>query len=53
MTTRRSTVTLLLSGLLLSLGSCATDVGYYLLNAAIDYLPDLIDAWTEASTTTT
>lgn len=48
----KTTAILLLSGLLVSLGSCATDVGYYLLSALSDYLPDILNTLTETSTTT-
>jgi hypothetical protein len=37
-------------GVLLSLGSCASDLGYYVVDALIDYLPDLLAA---LDTTTT
>jgi hypothetical protein len=52
MKARKWTAAVLLSGLLLSFGSCVTDVGYKLLNTAVDYLPDLLDAWLGTSTTT-
>lgn len=42
----------LTSGLLLSVGSCASDLGYYLIDALADYLPDLLEAMTDTSTTT-
>jgi hypothetical protein len=34
----------LASGLLLSMGSCAVDIGYYLLNNVVQYLPDLLSS---------
>jgi hypothetical protein len=52
MRARKWAVVALLSGLLLSLGSCATDFSYYLMSAVSDYLPDLLDAWLGTSTTT-
>ena len=31
-------------GLLLSFGSCAVDLGYYVLNTLGEYMPDILDA---------
>ncbi len=41
---------LLSGGMLLSLGSCASDLGYYLMDTLIAYLPDLIAAVQDTST---
>ena len=38
------------SGLLLSFGSCAVDLGYYVLNTLGDYMPDILDALTSTTT---
>lgn len=51
-TGKRITV-VLASGLLLTVSSCATDFGYYLLNALIEYLPEFLEALTTTTTTTT
>jgi hypothetical protein len=40
-------------GVLLGLESCLSDLGYYLLETFVDYLPDLLDAWLETATETT
>lgn len=52
MRTGKWVAVMLTSGLLLSLGSCATDLGYYLIDALADYLPDLLDALGTTTTTT-
>lgn len=44
---RKWMAVILSGGVLLSLESCAADVGYLLLDAFVDYLPDLLDAWLE------
>ncbi len=41
----------LASGLLLSVGSCMADVGYYMMNSMSDYLPLLLEALLENATT--
>jgi hypothetical protein len=48
MKVRKTTAVLLLSGVLLSLGSCASEVGYYVLSA----LPDILSALSDTTTTT-
>ncbi|MEW6197273.1 MAG: hypothetical protein AB1601_01220 [Planctomycetota bacterium] len=35
---------MLTGGLLLSIGSCASDLGYYLIDALSEYLPDILEA---------
>ncbi len=35
---------MLSGGFLLSVGSCASDLGYYLIDALSEYLPDILDA---------
>jgi len=52
MKARKWIMVVLSGGVLLQLGSCATDLGYYLLDAVLAYLPDLLDAWLGAATTT-
>jgi hypothetical protein len=39
----------LTGGLLLSLESCASDLGYYLLNTLLEYVSDLLDTTTTTS----
>jgi len=38
--------------LVLSLGSCASDLAYYALDGMADYLPDLLEAWLGTATET-
>jgi proteasome assembly chaperone (PAC2) family protein len=50
MKTGKCMAVVLASGLLLSLGSCMTDVGYYLMSSMSDYLPLLLEALLENGT---
>jgi len=50
--TRKWTILALSGGLLLSLKSCAADVGYYLLETLSGYLPDILEALTNTTTST-
>lgn len=53
MKTRKWALMALASGLFFALGSCASDLGYYLLDTVNEYLPDLLEAWLETATETT
>ena len=40
------------TGLVLSLGGCASDMAYYAMDAVGDYLPDLLESLLGAATET-
>ena len=52
MNVKRWMLVVLAGGLLLSAGSCLSDLGYYAIDALADYLPDLLESLGTTSTTT-
>lgn len=50
MRTRKWIVAFVISGLLLSFGSCASDLGYYLIDTLADSLPDILESMTNTTT---